>query len=292
MTGRRVTKYGTLLSVVLALFLTMALAACSGEGDPRGEGTPGSLLEQAAEGEATQEAGDPEPTRGPTSVATDREALVALYNATDGPNWDSNYDWLSDAPLDEWYGVYTNDDGRVTELELEENQLSGEIPPELGNLANLIELWLHDNQLSGEIPPELGNLANLTGLWLSNNELSGEIPPELDNLANLRDLWLGNNDLSGEIPPELGNLANLEGLLLHENQLSGEIPPELGNLANLIGLSLHENQLSGDIPPEMGSLANLKLLSLHETQLSGCVPSSLEDPLDLSESELGDLDFC
>ena len=57
--------------------------------------------------------------------------------------------------------------------------MSGEIPPELGNLANLQELFLYGNQLSGEIPPELGNLANLQELFLYGNQLSGEIPPEV-----------------------------------------------------------------------------------------------------------------
>ena len=47
------------------------------------------------------------------SAETDREALVALYNATNGQNWFENDNWLSDAPLGEWKGVNTNDDGRV-----------------------------------------------------------------------------------------------------------------------------------------------------------------------------------
>ena len=109
----------------------------------------------------------------------DRANLVALYNATGGPNWERHNNWLSDMPISEWSGVTTGDNGRVTGLYLYENQLSGGIPPELGNLANLTRLRLGGNQLSGEIPPELGNLANLTRLRLGGNQLSGEIPPEL-----------------------------------------------------------------------------------------------------------------
>ena len=122
-------------------------------------------------------------TAEPASPETDRAALVALYNATGGPKWMSNNNWLRDVPIGEWSGVITDDNGRVTELYLYE--LSGEIPPELGNLANLVWLFLEGNQLSGEIPPELGNLANLAILFLIENQLSGEIPPELGNLANL-----------------------------------------------------------------------------------------------------------
>ena len=77
-------------------------------------------------------------------------------------------------------------EGRVRALGLSRNALSGPIPPELGNLANLTWLYLGGNQLSGPpIPPELGNLANLTSLGLDNNALSGPIPPELGTLANL-----------------------------------------------------------------------------------------------------------
>ena len=142
----------------------------------------------------------PPPLPGKTSPETDRQALIALYDATDGENWRNDTNWLSDAPTGEWSGVTTNAEGRVIELDLDGNQLSGEIPPELGNLANLERLFLDGNQLSGEIPPELGNLANLERLFLSGNQLSGEIPPELGNPANLERLGLGENELSGEFP--------------------------------------------------------------------------------------------
>ena len=232
-----------------------------------------------------------EPRRGTGTPEGDRAALIALYNATDGPNWLINNNWLSDVPISEWSGVTTDDNGRVTGLDLSFNQLSGEIPPELGDLANLQELYLYGNQLSGEIPPELGNLANLQELYLYGNQLSGEIPPELGNLANLQELYLYENQLSGEIPPELGNLANLQELYLYENQLSGEIPPELGNLANLVSLDLSFNQLSGGIPPELGNLANLTGLYLGGNQLSGEIPPELGNlanlvSLDLSFNQL------
>ncbi len=96
-----------------------------------------------------------------TSPETDREAMVALYNSTNGPNWRYSANWLSDAPVSEWYGVTTDNNGRVIELRLNENQLSGEIPPELGNLANLTRLDLGGNELSGCVPTSrLGQLSS------------------------------------------------------------------------------------------------------------------------------------
>ena len=183
----------------------------------------------------------------------DEAALVALYNATDGPNWRRNTNWLTDAPLSDWDGVSAT---RIT--------LNGRVEGECVH-----RLSLGSNQLSGEIPAELGNLLKLQNLDLSSNQLSGEIPAELGNLLNLEDLSLDDNQLSGEIPAELANLLNLERLDLADNQLSGEIPAELSNLPNLERLDLNDNRLSGEIPAELGKLPNLKYLYLDDNQLSG-----------------------
>ena len=207
-----------------------------------------------------------------SDASTDKAALVALYNATDGPNWANNRNWLSDRPIGEWSRVSTDGDGRVTGLWLDGNELSGSIPSELGNLTNLGVLSLSYNQLSGSIPSELGDLANLGVLWLDSNELSGSIPLELGNLDNLYSLWLNGNQLSESIPSELGNLANLGVLGLSSNQLSGSIPSQLGNLDNLREMTLSSNQLSGSIPSQLGNLDNLERLSLRNNQLSGEIP--------------------
>ena len=207
-------------------------------------------------------------------LAGDRQALVALYNATDGPNWENKENWLSDEPLDDWYGV-TVSDGRVTELALWGNRLTGPIPAELGNLSHLVQLSLGSNQLTGPIPAELGQLSNVEGLGLYENQLTGEIPPELGQLSSLRELYLGYNQLTSEIPPELGQLSRLRALGLGYNQLTGEIPPELGQLSSLRELYLDENQLTGEIPPELGQLFRLWALYLGDNQLTGEIPPEL-----------------
>ena len=132
-------------------------------------------------------------------VPSQREALVALYNATDGGNWTNNTNWLTDNDISTWHGVNVSD-GSVTYLSLRTNNLTGELPVELGNLTELTHLDLNYNRLSSSIPVELGNLTNLTLLKFSGNALSGEIPVELGNLAKLRTLAFDHNALSGEIP--------------------------------------------------------------------------------------------
>ena len=86
--------------------------------------------------------------------------------------------------------------------------MSGEIPPELGNLSNLRTLSLNDNRLNGGIPPELGNLTSLQRLNLVRNRLSGDVPPELDSLTNLRRLSLSGNQLAGCIPAGLRDVPD------------------------------------------------------------------------------------
>ena len=163
---------------------------------------------------------------------SEREALVALYNAADGENWTNNTNWLSNNDISTWHGVSVSG-GKVTHLGLQANNLTGEIPAELGNLTNLERLGLEGNQLRGEIPTELGNLSNLEWLGLSFNQLSSEIPAALGNLSSLKQLWLVNNQLNGPIPATLGNLTNLEQLLLNGNQLRGALPQSLTRLTKL-----------------------------------------------------------
>ena len=229
----------------------------------------------------------------------DFDALAAIYDSAGGTSWQNNDNWMSDRPFSDWYGVTTDEIGRVTGLglhsnglsgeiptelgtlgklesfELQLNGLTGEIPTELGSLTNLSRLILHTNELTGEIPKELGGLSNLNLLRIDENMLTGEIPAELGDLSNLTDIELWGNELSGEIPTELGNLPNLRVLTLWGNQLTGEIPVELGNLTNLRWLWLHENQLDGGIPPELGGLSNLDILLLNSNQLTGEVPPAL-----------------
>ena len=254
--------------------------------------------------------GMPAVSSGQGSVAGDQAALEALYDATNGANWSINNNWKTTEPLGRWFGVSTNSDGRVTGLELFNNQLSGTIPGEIGNLSRLAGLTLFGNRLSGTIPAELGNLSRLSYLDLGGNQLSGTIPAELGNLSrlsyldltenqlsgtieignltSLSSLWLFGNQLSGTIPAELGNLSALEVLSLDDNQFSGPIPAEIGNLTSLRKLLLGGNQLSGTIPAEIGNLTSLTGLTLHDNQLSGPIPAELGNLTSLTGLLLGD----
>ena len=209
---------------------------------------------------------DPESKPG---LVADCIALVAVRNHF--MNNPLNYGTQWDTP---WRGV-TIDGDRAVALDLSSTELSGAVPPELGDLTRLRYLHLGDNQLSGTIPPELGAMTELDYLHLGGNELSDPIPPELGDLAQLDYLHLGSNQLTGATPPELGNLTNLRSLHLESNQLTGVVPPELGSMTSLEYMYLHSNELSGSVPPELGNLTNLRSLHLESNQLTGPIPPEL-----------------
>ena len=246
-------------------------------------------------------------TPTPTPATTDRGALIALYEATDGANWMHNHNWLSNEPLPTWHGVVTDANGRVIGLNLRLNRLSGTLPvlraltelerlnleynslrgpiPDLSALNNLKLLNLAYNGLNGQIP-DLSVFTNLEHLNLGRNRLSGPVP-QLNTLTNLTYLNLGSNDLTGAIPA-LSALTNLTYLNLAANELSGSIP-DLSALSLLTKLDLSENRLGGPIPG-LGALSSLTTLDLRHNDLSGSIPdlsalSSLNELL-LSRNEL------
>ncbi len=151
------------------------------------------------------------------TVAADRAALVALYDAAGGDSWTNNDGWKSDQPLGDWNGVTTDSDGRVTILALNGNNLTGPIPAELGNLGELTDIAFYDNQLTGLIPPELGKLNHLVSLLLHNNSLMGNVPPELSQLSSMTTMSIDRNQLTGPLPYSFTGLSSLTQFRFRDN---------------------------------------------------------------------------
>lgn len=205
---------------------------------------------------------------------TDRDILIALYDATNGDNWTNNTNWCTDAPLSEWYGVsmeYSNGKEKVMFLQLYNNNLSGTIPEEIGML-DLFVLDLSWSQLTGEIPVSICNMPQLRNLNLAGNKLTGNIPSEIGNLSNLESCYLCNNQLTGGIPETFGNLSNLKYCYLYANQLTGSIPETFGNLSNLEFCYLYDNQLTGTVPETLANLAKLSVMNFSSNMLGGDLP--------------------
>ncbi|MCX6580185.1 MAG: hypothetical protein NT166_08375 [Candidatus Aminicenantes bacterium] len=140
--------------------------------------------------------------------ASERAALIALYNSTNGDNWTNMSGWKT-PPLStdgfampgtegSWYGVTLSGDS-VINIDLQGNRLNGIIPRQLGNLSELQYLDLRLNHLIGGIPSQLDELRNLKQFFLEGSRLSDYIPSQSDNPIHLE-----NPDMSDiKIPSEL-----------------------------------------------------------------------------------------
>ncbi|XP_028122715.1 receptor-like protein EIX2 [Camellia sinensis] len=152
-------------------------------------------------------------------------------------------------------------------IDFSNNQLSGKIPPCLGQLDQLSVLDLTNNSLYGEIPSSLGSLQFLTSLHLRNNKFHGKLPLSLQNLTQLFTIDLGENVLTDNIPPWIRyNLTNLRFFSLQSNNFYGDIPPQLCYLQDLQLLNLAQNNITGNIPRCFGNFT--AMVDLHRGHFS------------------------
>lgn len=159
-------------------------------------------------------------------------------------------------------------------LNMSVNQISGEIPPELFvNCKSLKQFEAAVNQITGPLPPTLGNLESLMHLDLSKNGLHGSIPAQFGQLKDLQYLRLGENKLTGEIPGLLGQISLIVVLELSSNAFTGEIPANLTQLKQLRYLLLDKNNLSGQVPKGFADLTGLIVFNVSYNNLSGPLPS-------------------
>ena len=212
------------------------------------------------------------------SAEKEKEMLGVFYDETDGDtSWVENTNWKSDDPIREWYAVtvWPNISTRTRNLDLNQNGLSGELTRNLAQLIRPVNLRFAENDLGGEIPPELtGAPVYIEELILRGNDVHGEIPRPIGTMERLRILDLRDNQLTGTIPHTMVVLENLEELRLGNNQFSGGVVPQILPKTLEI-LDLSSNQFEGPILRGFGSFSNLTHLDLSDSGLSGRLPLSL-----------------
>jgi len=220
----------------------------------------------------------------PTS---EREALLAIYNATNGPGWTQKTNW-GGAPGSEctWHGVNCDEtQSNVLDLELYDNNLDGTLPAAIGSFPKLRSMQLYQNNLRGTMPPEIGNLAELQLLILQNNHFTGTIPPQWSALKKLARLHVDGNELTGPLPNQLTDLTALEELTMSYNAIEGTIP-DLSKLTELRQFEASVNRFTGNVPASFGSLPHIEWIGLVDNRLDGSIPPELGNATTLVELRL------
>ena len=241
-------------------------------------------------------------------VNLEREALIALFRQTNGLKWTNRKNWSTLTPLGEWFGVATDDSGRVTDLNLRDNNMKGLLPLSLSALTYLKTLDLASNAaLSGPLqkgltrlrleslkldgtrlcaPPLAEFQTWLNGIPDSDVARCADVRPDYYSLVALyrgtegsnwknATNWTGTAPLGAWHGVTTDAAGRVTGLVLNENNLQGTIPVDLEQLNRLATLDLSANHLTGNIPKELGQLSDLRGLNLSGNELSGNVPPEL-----------------
>jgi hypothetical protein len=211
-------------------------------------------------------------------TTTEVNALLSLKSSVQDPTGAlANWTMENHAThCSSWKGVYCDEIGQVSGIDLGDLGLNGTITPMIGNLVHLTWLNLSTNGMWGPIPWQLMRCQKLYAVDLSYNALDGELLPELLSLPFLEWVNLSQNRFSGPLP-EVGENAcgSLTHLLMDANYISGAIPSSLSRCHRLKVLSLPDNQFNGSIPASWGELHQLQALYLHNNTMTGSIPASL-----------------
>ncbi|KAK9044057.1 hypothetical protein V6N11_072379 [Hibiscus sabdariffa] len=203
---------------------------------------------------------------------------------------------------------------KLRRLYLERNRFSGTFPYVLSKSVELEIVDIQNNDLSGELSWYLPVLPKLKYLLLGGNRFKGQIPRQLCQMRDLHILDLSRNSLSGEIPDCLDNVTSwtladssylhyfatdswnsieifTKGLLLRyermisefsginvsSNRLTGRITIQMTRLRSIVFLNMSSNLLTGQIPSSLANLTDLESLDLSHNNLSGAIPPKLTD---------------
>ena len=228
------------------------------------------------------------------SVEGDWQALMDLYAVTQGDNWFYNNGWGGPPEsMGEWWGVATDEDGRVVHLDLQTGSTgittSDATPSEYGNNLTNAELVEGSWELipGHELRDSIGNLQRLEYLNLKHNTLRGPVPEGITNLVRAKRILLtghprepqygsgtaapGNHPTATGIPSSEGVSKAAQAL----NFFEGSIPEGVGSLEDLEIFELAFSGVSGSIPEQFGDLPELRMLLVHGNDLSGPLPASI-----------------
>uniref|UniRef100_A0A7N0T703 non-specific serine/threonine protein kinase n=1 Tax=Kalanchoe fedtschenkoi TaxID=63787 RepID=A0A7N0T703_KALFE len=172
----------------------------------------------------------------------------------------------------------------LTHFPIQENDLTGHVPDNLGKLKHLSVLQLAGNHLGSKESNDLSfldsltNCTNLKALFMDDNRFGGPLPDSIANFSSsLQYLGMSENYITGPIPEGIGELSGLSLLAFSFNLLDSVIPNSIGKLGNISRLFMSENKLRGGIPSSTGNLTKLSILDIEGNSLTGNIPSTLRN---------------
>ncbi|ACI64439.1 predicted protein [Thalassiosira pseudonana CCMP1335] len=240
-----------------------------------------------------------------------RYALAVMYFSLGGDNWNSGSNagqaadnaevgaWMTGKNYCEWgpeieaqggdkYKQLVCDEfGNVQQLNLQSNNMSGPIPPEIGVLVYLTTYISFFNAQTGSIPTALGLIAPLQTFDVESNNLDGDLfKPEYSGPNGLKEIvnWRASlNNFAGPIPTEIGLWTKIQNLWFADNEITGTVPVEIGNLVELGAFLFYSNNIAGTLPVELGNLNALTWIDMEDNDIVGTIPEEFYSNLELEE---------
>lgn len=209
------------------------------------------------------------------SADTDSARIIQRYGLatlwyTTGP-WgkatSASAAWFASSDECQWEGISCDAEGTVVAIELDDRQLSGVVPQDIGLLTALTILDLSFNSITGRLEDTLMILAplepTLEVLDLEGNQQTGTIPDSITAFASLKGLNVDLNFLEGSLPESLSSMTQLELLSVASNpKIGGTIPTSLSSLSALTHLGLNQCAFTGSIPDIFEQMTDLKYVAL------------------------------
>jgi hypothetical protein len=227
----------------------------------------------------------------------ERNALIALYEATGGTGWRASDNWVTDSSggrsepcWDFWYGVTCDEHGHVIALELSDNRLVGSLPTALGDLWHLMKLDLSStssayhthvnvdtNALTGALP-SLAKATRLAEIEISGNQFQS-LPDDLSSSWQTLRVLSASNNLLTTLPNELYKLSKLHTLELSFNAIKADLKvwsSDFGNLAEARYVHVDNNALYGDVTDDIIGMKKILVFDIsHNPDLTGEIPEDI-----------------
>eukprot|EP00768_Dysnectes_brevis_P001797 gnl/Dysnectes_brevis/1510_a1711_2081.p1 GENE.gnl/Dysnectes_brevis/1510_a1711_2081~~gnl/Dysnectes_brevis/1510_a1711_2081.p1 ORF type:complete len:243 (+),score=112.70 gnl/Dysnectes_brevis/1510_a1711_2081:757-1485(+) len=180
---------------------------------------------------------------------TQRDALVAIYDATGGIGWTTQDNWLSDMSICTWAGITCNGNDDVVGIDLSGYGLTGQLPDEIGCFHFLMSLLLNDNLMTSTIPEDICMNMHIKYIQMDRAGIAEGIPECICTMEFVQYFYMDDNALTGPIPTCVSDMTYLREFHARCNQLTGSVPLEFLDLMFLEELRVNCND-DLTCPPE------------------------------------------